>query len=245
MNISRRQLMVSASLFGLTGLAGCSTIQQDINLASEPVGISTAKTESLDFNLNEYIQHTEEQQLYENSDQEPVTLTYKLNILLYESSRTNGLSNLGFISTGSNEVLGQEINPVGNITPKQIIQNFTSIETQTELKDVGTETLKHPKYGDLEVHKYETDVNTQLAEDPITLLHYGFTTEINNGDTIVLGIGSLPTNEEERKTDIKEALRSFEVPTDIVEGIQPIDLSDSVLEGIVDTEDVNIEDLPV
>lgn len=240
MNVNRRSFIASMSAIMVTGLAGCSGVQKDINLTADPVGLSNSTIQSLDLELTEYISDSQTQEIATSSEGEPINVNFKLNILIYNSQIQEEQSNLAFVSTGSHEIVGQEVNPVSQVTPKQIIQNVTSIEDQSQIEDLGSVPLTHSEYGELEVQKYRTTIE-RVGED-ISLINYGFTDKIN--ETLILGIGSHLEGNTQREESIKEGLASFEVPTNAVEGKEPTDLADSTLSGVTNVDDIDMEELP-
>lgn len=241
MELNRRSFLTSAGVIAMGGLAGCSTVQEDINLTSEPVGLSQAQSDTLQLQLNEYITDTQTQELANPEGSEPVMLEFNLNILIYNSTVKNEQANLAFISTGSHEVVGQEVNPVSQVTPRQILQNVSSIENEAQIEKIGTETVSHPKYGELSLSKYRTTI-TRFSQE-IDLINYGFTDKFDG--TLILGIGSHLESNSERKDSIIEGLSSFKIPTEAVEGMEPKDLSESPISSVTDLEDLDIEDLPI
>ena len=242
MDIDRRTFLGTTGVIAMTGLAGCSSVKGDVDLTADPVGLSSDQAADLEMQLQEYIRDTQEQELARGGDEtDPIMLEFELNILTYASTVEGEQSNLAFVSTGSHKIVGQEINPVSKVTPRQIIQNVTSIEQQSDIEEIGTETITHDEYGELQITKYRTSI-TQLGQE-FNLINYGLTEEIQ--DTVILGIGSHLEDNTQREESIKKGLQSFKVPTDAVSGVKPTDLADSTLSGVVDVEDINMEDLPI
>lgn len=240
MNIERRTFLASVGTIALGGLAGCSTIQDDINLTADPVGISKSTAGNLDLELDDYITDVQEQELSNPEDSDPIMLRFKLNILLYNSTVQNEQANLAFVSTGSHEVVGQEINPISQVTPRQIIQNVTSIEDQSQIEELGTESITHSEYGELTINKYRTTIK-RFGEE-ITLINYGFTDKFK--ETLILGLGSHMEGNSQRRESIKQGLSSFDIPTDAVEGMEPTDIEESTIASVTDVEDIDMEELP-
>lgn len=230
---SRRQFLIGAGTVTTIAIAGCMDILEDgVEAEAQPaiVNDDVATDHNYDFvNVDDYIidetleiagesrdVHVTSWGVVYSKDASDLEFSSDDDMERFEEEAEEFLDQQGaafaVISTPSESIAGQEVNPVGRMDDEEIIGEFNEEIAEGEVQEIE-HTAEHTVTAlgeDATTNEFDALLVTDDGDEFDVKL---YVTEITNNDDIVLGVGIYPDSVDEQDA-VLELTEALEHPAD-------------------------------
>ena len=237
---NRREITLGIASGVVIGSAGCMDLLEDgVTAQSEPAAIEEHVVNENNLTFDDYDSHVIDEDFEIAGETRDVNINSHFTIYSKEAEdvslddgSTNGGTDDGYedeiiagmeedavgitiISTPSESIAGQELNPVTRMSDERLLTEFNDEMVDGEIQNIemvnehdvtvlGTETV---------ANEYEIDAETDSEDDiPISVIIF----EVKNEDDIILGVGGFPTGLGQQG-DVLTAFTGIEHPVDNID----------------------------